>query len=56
MNPIIELNKIMSEATGDMYDKHGAEPYEKVLSTQEVQAILIDIQLEFRKALKYKEF
>lgn len=40
----IKINKVMTIAIGDIYDDLGTDPDKKVLSTQEVQSILIDIE------------
>lgn len=43
-NVPIKINEIITKTTGDIFDHLGTEPYKKVLSTQEVQAILIKIE------------
>ena len=40
----IKINKVMTIAIGDIYDDLGTDPDKKVLSTQEVQSILMDIE------------
>lgn len=40
----VMVNEVIQKAIGDIYDDLGTEPHKKVLSTQEVQSILIDIE------------